>query len=64
MATKEFKFDLQDKVTITQSGREGFVEALNVDSYGSVSVRVRYTDTNNLLAYAWVKESDLEAAAA
>lgn len=59
MITKEFAFDLNQKVLIREVQRPGMVEALTIDFLG-VQYRVAYWDNGDRKT-VWLKQDELEA---
>ncbi len=61
MTTKEFKFDIGDKVTVIQSGAPGNVDGLSLSKGMSVNrIHVQYVADSQIVAQ-WFDEDELVA---
>jgi hypothetical protein len=61
--TKSFAFDINDKVSVLDGGRDGWVIGLMVGRDGNRLYSIDTTDANGRPKHVWAKQGDIEAAA-
>jgi hypothetical protein len=61
--TKSFAFDINDKVTVLDGGRDGWVAGLMVRRDGARLYSIDTTDASGRPKHLWAEADEIEAAA-